>query len=155
VYHMQQSVAKMESQDYQNSITAHLSAQEAMTKISQVPKWWAKDFEGKSENPSDVFTIRFKSGDMYKLKVSEIIPDKKIVWEVIDSYQGWHKNHTEWTGTKIVWEIFSLNDGTEVKMTHVGLVPEFECFAACNRGWNYLIKESLQKLLDADKGMPV
>ena len=63
--------------------------------------------EGKSEEPNDVFTVRFQNGDMYKVKVSEMIPHKKITWEVIDSYQGWHKDQTVWVGTTIVWEVFS------------------------------------------------
>ena len=124
-------------------------------KISRVSEWWAKNFEGKSEEPNDVFTVRFENGDMYKVKVSEIIPNKKILWDVIDSYQGWHNDHTEWIGTKIVWEVFPMADSIEVKMTHVGLVPEFECFDKCSHGWDYLIEKSLLSFLNSNKGMPV
>ena len=76
-----------------------------------------------SEDADDVFTVRFKNGDMYKVKVSEMIPTKKIIWEVIDSYQGWHNDHTEWVGTKIIWEVLPKTESIEVKMTHEGLVP--------------------------------
>jgi hypothetical protein len=144
----------MKQSDYQSSITANVTPKDAVDKISRVSEWWAKDFEGKSEEPNDVFTVRFKNGDMYKVKVSEIIPNKKVIWEVIDSNQGWHANHTEWVGTKIVWEVFPQKDGTEVKMTHVGLVPEFECFDKCSLGWDYLMEKSLQKLLNDNEGMP-
>jgi hypothetical protein len=92
---------------------------------------------------------------MYKVKIAEIIPDKKVVWDVIDSYQGWHNDHTEWVGTKIVWEVFPQKDGTEVKMTHVGLVPEFECFDTCSQGWDYLMLKSLSKFLTENAGLPV
>jgi len=109
----------MKHQDYHCSISASVTPQAAFEKISRVSQWWAKDFEGKSDEPNDVFTVRFQNGDRYKIKVSEIIPNKKIVWEVIDSYQGWHDNHTEWVGTKIVWEVFPQKEGTEVKLTHV------------------------------------
>lgn len=145
----------MKKQEYHSSITASVTPQEAFEKISYVSEWWAKDFEGKSEEPNDVFTVRFQNGDMYKVKVSEIIPNKKITWEVIDSYQGWHNDHTEWIGTTIVWEVFSQKDSLEVKMTHVGLVPEFECFDQCSRGWDYLMQKSLLKLLNEGKGLPV
>ena len=57
----------MITQDYHNSITTTVSAEEAFAKISRVSEWWAKDFEGKSEEPNDVFTVRFKGGDMYKV----------------------------------------------------------------------------------------
>jgi hypothetical protein len=145
----------MKNQDYHSSITAHSTLEEAFNKISHVSEWWAKDFEGKSEEPDDVFTVRFKNGDMYKVKVAEVIPNKKIVWEVIDSYQGWHNDHTEWVGTKIVWEVFSKTDSIEVKITHLGLVPKFECFDTCSQGWDYLMGKSLLNFLNSNKGMPV
>ncbi len=42
---------------------------------------------------------------MYKIRIAEIDPNKRFVWEVIESFQGWVKNTSEWVGTKIVWEI--------------------------------------------------
>ena len=73
---------------------------------------------------------------------------------MIDSYQGWHDDHTEWVGTKIVWEVLPKADSIEVKMTHVGLVPEFECFDQCRLGWDYLIGKSLLNFLNTNKGVP-
>ncbi len=144
----------MNTQDYQHTITTNLSPREVIAKICSVQKWWANDFTGKSAKLNDVFTVRFKGGDMYTCKVSEIIPNKKIVWDVIDAYQGWHDNHKEWVDTYIVWEVTSQEDGTQIKMTHVGLVPAFECYSACHQGWDYLIGKSLQKYLDDNEGMP-
>ncbi|GCE07206.1 SRPBCC family protein [Dictyobacter aurantiacus] len=145
----------MKNQDYHSSITTHATPEEAFNKITRVSEWWAKDFEGQATKPGDVFTVRFQNGDMYKVKVAEIIPDKHIVWDVIDSYQGWHDDHTEWVGTKIVWEVVPRADSTEVTITHSGLVPAFECFNQCSQGWDYLMKKSLQNLLNSNQGMPV
>lgn len=145
----------MKNQDYHSRITTHSTPEEAFEKISRVSEWWAKDFEGKSEEPHGVFTVRFQNGDRYTLKVSEMIPNKKIIWEVIDCYQGWHNDHTEWVGTTIVWEVFPRTEGSEVQMTHVGLVPAFECFDTCSLGWKYLMEKSLLNLLNSSKGMPV
>ncbi len=144
----------MTTHDYHSNIVAEIAPQEAFEKITRVSEWWAKDFEGKSAEANDVFTVRFKSGDMYKMKVAEIVPQKKIVWEVIDSYQGWHEEHTEWVGTKIVWDVLPQKDSTEVKMTHAGLVPEFECFDKCSQGWDYLMQKSLSKFLTENTGLP-
>ena len=46
-------------------------------------------------------------------------------------------------------------DSLEVKLTHVGLVPEFECFDKCSLGWDYLMQKSLLELLNEGKGLPV
>ncbi|HSW96502.1 MAG TPA: SRPBCC domain-containing protein [Candidatus Saccharimonadales bacterium] len=145
----------MDKQSYKKIIITKTTTKDAFDKICRIPEWWAKNFEGKSKEKGDVFTVVFKSGDMYKIKVAELVPNGKIVWDVIDSYQGWNDHHTEWNGTTIIWEISSQKDQTEVQMMHVGLVPEFACFESCSQGWNYLVEKSLQKLLDEDKGMPV
>jgi hypothetical protein len=91
--------------DYHASVSANVTAKEAMDKISRVTEWWAKNFEGKSKQVDDVFTVRFGSGDMYKVRIAEIDPNKRAVWEIIESFQGWVRNTSEWAGTKIVWDI--------------------------------------------------
>ena len=85
-----------EKQDYRGKISANITPQEAFDKISRVSEWWGKNFEGKSSKVNDVFTVRFPSGDMYKIRIAETDPDKRIVWDVIDAFQGWVKNTSEW-----------------------------------------------------------
>ena len=145
----------MKQQDYHLSITTSVTPQGAFEKISRVSQWWAKDFEGKSDEPNDVFTVRFKSGYWYTIKITELIPGEKLVWDVIDADQTWHEDRDEWKGTKIVWEITPTKSGSKVTMTHQGLVPAFECYEKCTGGWDYLIKQSLYKYLTEKKGMPV
>ena len=145
----------MKQQDYYSSIAVPVTPTEAFDKISRVSEWWAKSFEGKSQQVSDVFTVRFESGDMYKIRIAEMNPDKRIVWDVIESFQGWVKNTSEWAGTRIVWEIKQEKNRVSIDMTHIGLVPEIECFNSCTRGWNFLIQESLLKYLIEGKGLPV
>jgi hypothetical protein len=36
----------------------------------------------------------------------------------------------------------------------VGLVPAFECFEACSRGWSFFVGESLRQLITTGKGKP-
>ncbi|MGZ3618084.1 MAG: SRPBCC family protein [Ktedonobacteraceae bacterium] len=142
-------------QDYHSSITSHITPKEAFDKISRVSEWWATNFEGSSQKLNDIFTVRFRSGDMYKIKVSECIPDKKIAWQVIDSNQTWVANETEWTGTTILWEVSAQKDGTRIDMTHIGLVPSIECYNKCTQGWDYLLHKSLFRFLTETKGLPV
>ncbi len=148
-------MATAKTQDYHSSITTKITPKEMFNKISEVSKWWSLIFEGSSSKLGDVFTNHFKNGDWYEIKVDEMIPDKKIVWNVIDSDQTWHKDRKEWTGTKIVWEISPVKNGSKVTMTHQGLSPEAECYDQCKMGWDYLLKESLYKYLTEGAGMPV
>lgn len=144
----------MKDKSYAQTISAKISPGDAQAKISDVYAWWAKNFEGKASSKGDEFTVRFGNGDMYKLKVAEIIPGKKIVWDVIDAHQTWVKDAAEWVGTQVIWEISEKTDSTEIHFTHQGLVPELECFNQCQKGWNYLMLDSLTKLLSTGRGAP-
>lgn len=143
----------MNQQNYQSSIAADITPAEAFDSINHVNEWWAKNFEGHSQKLNDVFTVRF--GETFvTFKISEVIRNKKIVWQVMDCNLHWLQNKTEWNGTSIMFEISPMGDSTQVTMTHIGLVPGIECFEQCERGWNHFIKESLFKLLTEHEGVP-
>jgi hypothetical protein len=42
-------------------------------------------------------------------------------------------------GTTITFDITEVDGGTQVRFTHVGLVPEFECYDVCSDAWGGLI----------------
>jgi len=143
----------MEQQNYQGSIAADITPEEAFEGIAQVNGWWAKNFEGSAEKLNDVFTVRF--GDTFvTFKVTESIPGEKLAWHVTDCYLPWLNDKTEWNGTTVVFDIAPSGDKTKVIMTHIGLVPEVECFGACEAGWNQHFKGSLHKLLTDHAGVP-
>ena len=145
----------MDQQNYHCSIVAKVTAQQAFDYVSRVSDWWGKDIEGSTKNGGDVFTIHFTT-TFVTFKITEAIPGKKIVWYVTDAFVDIASvsDKTEWRGTQIVWEFSSEKDSTRIYMTHVGLVPEVECFTICEKGWDFHIKESLYKLLTEGKGMP-
>lgn len=145
----------MNTNSYTKRITTSANPHEVADKISRVAEWWGTNFEGQSKNVNDVFTVKFKNGDIYKVKVAEVIPGKKIVWDIIDAFQTWVKEPTEWVGTKILWEITEAKDGSAVHFTHEGLAPKLECFSQCIQGWDYLLQQSLSELLETGKGLPV
>jgi hypothetical protein len=144
----------MNQQNYQSSITADVTPIEAFNGISQVNEWWAKNFEGSTEKLNDVFTVNFSNGTFVTFKVAENVPGEKVAWHVTDCYLPWLKDKKEWNGTAVVFKISPLSNKTQVTMTHVGLVPEVECYAGCEAGWNKYFKESLFKLLTEQAGIP-
>ncbi|MDP4149396.1 MAG: SRPBCC domain-containing protein [Bacteroidota bacterium] len=139
--------------DYHRRITAHVTPADAFEKIGQVDKWWATDFEGCAAGLNDVFTVHF--GETFvTFRISEVFPGKKIVWQVTDCYLHWLKDKKEWKGTEITWNVEPHGHATQITMTHVGLVPEKECYENCEKGWNFFVGESLLKLLTEQKGLP-
>ena len=149
----------MKKEDYKINLTVNASAQEVFKNINSVSKWWTEHLEGNSKKLNDEFTVRFDDVHVSTQKLIELIPDKKIVWLVTDSKLNFIKDKSEWTGTKISFEISektgkSDNYQTQITFTHIGLVPEIECYKDCSKGWDYYIKGSLFKLLTTGKGTP-
>jgi len=140
--------------DYHSSIRANIPARQAFENINKVSAWWAKNFEGRAQALNDVFTVTFGT-TFVTFRITEMVPDKWIVWQVEDCHLPWLKDKKEWNHTRVVWEITSSkNNSTQIDMTHVGLVPGIECYAQCEKGWDRHIKESLFKLLTEQKGLP-
>lgn len=143
----------MSKKDFHTAITVNATPKETFKKIAQVSKWWAKDFTGKAESLNDTFTIRF--GDTFvDFKITEVIPDVKIVWSVTDSYLPWLRDKKEWNNTQVVYQLSSVNNKTQVDFTHIGLVPGIECYNQCEKGWTRFATISLPKFLNEGTGLP-
>jgi hypothetical protein len=143
----------MKKNDFKLTITVNGSVEEALQKINQVNKWWAKKVKGTSEKLNDVFKVDF--GETFvDFQISELIPGKKVVWKVTDCNLHWIDNKKEWNGNEIVFEISSVKNKTTIDFTHIGLVPQAECYKDCEAGWTEHITDSLVKFINIGKGMP-
>lgn len=145
----------MNTSDFTTTITVDNSAKEAFDAINNVSGWWQGEVEGNTHNLNDEFEYRMKDIHFSKQKLIEVIPDKKVVWLVSDSNLSFTKTKDEWTGTKIVFEISEINNKTQVKFTHEGLVNSFECYDACSNAWGMLVGQSLYSLITTGKGKDV
>jgi hypothetical protein len=144
----------MKKQDYHVSMTVNATVKEVFKNINSVTKWWTDDLEGNSQKLNDEFTVQFGDVHVSKQKLIEVVPDKKVVWLVTDSKLNFIKDQQEWTNTKISFELSQHDNKTQVNFTHIGLVPQVECYNSCAKGWDYFIKGSLFKLLTEGKGTP-
>ena len=144
----------MNNQDFKCSITANVTAAEAVDVISRVSDWWKRDVAGRAEKLHDEFTVRFSETSFVTFNITEFMPDTKIVWTVTDCYLPWLNDKTEWTGTNVIFEISSENNTTTIHFTHQGLVPQVECYDMCVKGWTQYVPGSLLKLLTEGVGQP-
>ena len=144
----------MENKNYNATITVSQSPNEVFKNINRVSKWWTENLEGDSENLDGVFTVNFGNNNFVTHKLIEVIPNNKVVWLVTDCYLSWIKDKTEWTNTKMSFEISTKGDTTDMVFTHIGLVPEVECYDMCIKGWDQYIKGSLFKLITEGTGQP-
>jgi hypothetical protein len=141
------------TKNFSLSIEAPVTAADAFKKISEVDAWWAKNFTGKAQKLNDTFRVTFGK-TFVDFKISECVPNQKIVWLVTDCYLDWINNKTEWTNTQVVFELSEKAGATKINFTHIGLTPDVECYNDCFAGWTGHVKGSLVKLLTDGKGMP-
>lgn len=144
----------MNLQDYRTSLMVNKTAEETFNAVNDICGWWSTDFEGNAAKQDDVFTVRF--GDTFiSMRIMELTPYSKIVWQVIDSWKHWMKsNNTEWIDTTIMFEITEEKDKTNLLFTHIGLMPSLDCFDVCSDAWSGYINNSLRSLIETGKGQP-
>ncbi len=144
----------MNDQNFTTTSTVDQTAEEAFAAINNVRGWWSGEIEGSTDKLGDEFTYRYKDVHLSKQKIAELIPDKKVVWLVLDGYLKFVEDKSEWKGTKVTFEIAKKDGKTEVRFTHVGLVPDHECYGVCSSAWGSYINGSLRSLISTGKGQP-
>ncbi len=144
----------MKDHNFTTAFTVNQTLEAAFAAITNVRGWWSEEIEGSTDKLGAEFKYHFRDIHRCKLKIAELVPGKKVVWRVLDNYFNFTKDTTEWKGTDIVFEISKKGGKTEIHFTHVGLVPEYECYDACKEGWGFYINTSLRDLIATGKGQP-
>jgi hypothetical protein len=139
---------------FTTTITVDQSPQEVFDAINDVRGWWSGEIEGSTDELGAVFTYRYKGLHRSTQTITELVPAKKIAWHVSEARLNFVADKDEWNGTDIVFEITRRADGTELRFTHVGLVPAFQCYGDCSGAWGFYINESLRNLITTGKGEP-
>jgi len=141
----------MENTNYNCTFTVKNSQQEVSDNICKVNEWWG-NAEGNTTKLNDEFIYRVGI-TWVKFKIVEMIPGKHIVWQATDCELPWLKDHKEWKGTKVVFDIRPVNEGAQLSMTHEGLTPQVECYENCKMGWNHFAGNSFKSLITTGKGI--
>lgn len=144
----------MTAKNYTVSFTVDQSPEDVFAAVTNVRGWWSGDIDGRTDKLGATFTYRYQDMHYSTQKITEFVPGKKVVWHVQDSKLNFVKDKDEWNGTDVVFEVAKKGNKTELRFTHVGLVPGIECYGKCAGAWGFYIKESLRSLITTGKGDP-
>ena len=144
----------MNDQGFSTTFMVDQTPEEAFAAITDVRGWWSGEIEGDTDKLGAEFTYRYEHVHYSKQKITELIPGSRVVWLVLDARLNFTQDKAEWKGTEITFEISRKADETEVRFTHVGLIPEIECFDSCSNAWGFYINGSLRSLITAGRGQP-
>lgn len=144
----------MNNQDFTSTILVDKTPKEAFDAINNVRGWWSENVEGFTDQLNSVYYYHYKDIHRCTIKIAELVPAKRVAWEVLDNYFNFIADNTEWTGTKVIFDINEKDGKTEVRFTHQGLVPDYECYGVCFEAWTNYIQHSLRNLITTGKGEP-
>ena len=144
----------MTNPNFDLRLSVDQSPEEAFNAVNNVRDWWSQEIEGSTDKLGESFTYRYRDAHRCTLKLVELVPNKRVVWLVVDNYFNFTEDESEWKGTKVIFDISRKGDKTEIHFTHEGLVPEYECFNVCSNAWGTYINGNLRSLIATGKGHP-
>src|SRR3954462_6137066 len=121
----------MSKQSFSTSLLVDQTPQEVFDAVNDVRGWWSGDIDGSTDVLGAEFTYRYEKLHRTTQKITELVPGKKVVWHVVASQLTKFADESEWDGTDVVFEIAKKGGKTELRFTHVGLVPAVQCYGDC------------------------
>ena len=144
----------MSAQSYTATFVVDQTPEQVFAAVTNPRAWWSEEIVGQTDQLGAEFVFRYQNLHKSTQRITEFVPGRKIVWHVTESHIGFVSDTNEWKGTDIVFEVGRLNGKTELRFTHVGLVPAIECYDDCSGAWGFYVNDSLRRLITTGRGQP-
>ena len=139
----------MTKNDFTTAFTVDQTPDQVFAAITNVRAWWTGTIDGSTDKLGDEFSYRYEDLHYSKHRITELVPGKRVSWAVVESRLAFVEDKHEWDGTTITFDIAARDGKTEVRFTHVGLVPADQCYSACSNAWGSYINGSLRRLIES------
>jgi len=146
----------MSGPNFTVAYTLSQTPEQVFDAVNDVRGWWTgkPGVKGRTDRLGAEFTYRYQKLHYTKQRIIEFVPGKKVVWLVLDSRLSFVKDETEWNGSRITFEISKKGRKTQLRFTHVGLVPEVECYGDCSSAWGYYVRGPLRARIAKGEAPP-
>ena len=143
------------------TFTVDETAEHVFAAINDVRGWWSgppaptqPQIEGRTDRLGEEFSYLVTDLHYSKFRITELVPNSRVAWLVLDSALTFIADQQEWTGTTVTFDIAERDGRTEVVFTHVGLVPEHECYDVCDDAWSSYVLGNLRRLIETGSKDP-
>jgi len=159
----------MTRSDFNTTILVDQTPEQVFNAVNNPRAWWSEEIVGETDKLNAVFDYHFEDIHRCRIQLVEMVPNKKVVWLVLENYfkpgifddgtthpknNKFTDNEAEWTDTTIHFELSEKDGKTQLQFLHLGLIPEYECFDVCVNAWTHYVRESLYGLITTGKGQP-
>ncbi len=149
----------MTTDNYSRTITVNNSpaaAYEALT--TGIENWWTKP-DSPISKLGDQAKFTFPPGkSFWTFEATALKPNERVEMQCVEAlhlHEGQPKKiEQEWLGTKVIWQIRSNGEATDIQIEHVGLTPSLHCYDVCQAGWDLFFVDSLKAYLNTGVGNP-
>lgn len=117
----------------------------ALSALDGLAGWWTTDTTGESK-PGGVLHFRFGDRGFIDMKVLDLAPGKRVLWEVTDG-------PGVWIGTRVSFDLIKDGDFTTVLFKHQGWKEAGEFMHHCTTKWGTFLM-SLKSFVESGNGAP-
>lgn len=117
----------------------------ALTTIDGLSGWWTRETSGEAK-VGRVIYFRFGELGFFAMKVLEMSPALRVVWEV-------QEGPPDWIGTRIIFDLRQEGEYAIVLFRHADWREASEGMHHCSTKWAIFLM-SLKKLVETGSGVP-
>lgn len=149
----------MTEHSFTTTLSVEATPDEAFAAINDVRGWWSRDVDGSTDTVGAEFYFRGNQDGVNvhraRIRVTDLVPGRRVGWQVLDNWMSFIGDQSEWTGTRITFDISPADQGSQIRFSHVGLVPAYECYDVCHDAWSFFLHDSLRGLITSGRGEPI
>lgn len=117
----------------------------ALTTLPGLAAWWTTDTRG-SADAGGAIDFTFGTRGYVKMKVIELVPDRRVVWQAVDGPQ-------DWLGSTVSFDLNQEGAQTTLLFKHQGWKEQSEFMHHCSTKWGTFM-QSLKACVESGQGRP-
>src|SRR4051812_5024614 len=89
----------MRESSYTTSFTVDNRPDRVFAAVNDVRGWWMTTVDGDNRAVGDEFSYHVPGIHSCTMRVTDLVPGRRIVWQVVDNHMSFIDDQSEWIGT--------------------------------------------------------